>query len=67
MRRGLAQVLEDECKDLLAAQHVLQEGLSDDINDEGLRDEIERLLPVTGAWADAASGRRIPSRFSSRP
>ncbi len=54
MRRGLAQVLEDECQDPLAAQKVLQEGLLDDINDEGLRDEIERLLPLTDAWADAA-------------
>ncbi len=54
MRRGLAQVLEDECKDPLAAQTVLQEGFTDDIRDEGLRDEIERLLPITGAWAQAA-------------
>ncbi len=55
MRRGLAQVLEEECSDPLAAQKTLQEGLTDDIFDEGLRDEIERLLPITGAWAEGAA------------
>lgn len=54
MRRGLAQVLEEECGDPLAAQLTLQEGLTDDIHDEGLRDEIERLLPVTGAFKEGA-------------
>ncbi len=54
MRRGLAQVLEEECGDALAAQRTLQEGLVDDLHDEGLRDEIERLLPITGAWSEAA-------------
>jgi tetratricopeptide (TPR) repeat protein len=54
MRRGLAQVLEDECRDPEAALSVLQEGLFDDPADEGLRDEMERLLLVTGAWSRAA-------------
>lgn len=54
MRRGLAQVLEEECQDPMAAQKTLQEGLTDDIHDEGLRDEIERLLPITGAWREGA-------------
>lgn len=54
MRRGLAEVLEQECSDPLAAQKTLQQGLTDDIRDEGLRDEIERLLPITGAWTEGA-------------
>ncbi|HXS19461.1 MAG TPA: hypothetical protein VN764_19825, partial [Polyangiaceae bacterium] len=54
MRRSLAQVLEDECKDPQAAQAVLVESFLDDPEDEGLRDEVERLLPITGAWTAAA-------------
>src|SRR5690606_14374205 len=29
-------------------------GLADSLEDEGLRDEIQRLLPITGAWSEAA-------------
>jgi tetratricopeptide (TPR) repeat protein len=54
MRRGLARVLEDDCRDPAAAQKVLQQGLSDDPTDTGLHDEIERLAPLTGDWAGAA-------------
>lgn len=55
MRRDLAQVLELDCKDDLAAQRVFQEALADDINDAGLRDEIERLCGRTGAWSEAGT------------
>ncbi len=54
MRRGLARVLEDDCRDPAAAQKVLQQGLSDDPTDTGLHDEIERLAPITGDWSGAA-------------
>ncbi len=54
LRRSLAQVLEDDCKDPLAAQRVLQEALADDLTDEGLRDELERLVSMTGAWSEGA-------------
>lgn len=53
MRRNLAQVLEDVCGDPRAAQRVLAQGLSDDPEDSGLCDEIERLLPMTGLYAEA--------------
>lgn len=54
MRRELARVLEEDCQDPGAAQKVLQQGLADDPTDAALLDEIERLAPITGAWADAA-------------
>lgn len=54
MRRSLAQVLEDECKDPRGAQTVLIESFLDDPEDEGLRDEVERLLPITEAWTEGA-------------
>jgi len=54
MRRSLAQVLEDECKDPLAAQRVLQEALTDALSEEGLRDEMERLLAITDGWVEGA-------------
>lgn len=55
MRRGLARVLEDDCRDPAAAQKVLQQGLSDDPTDSALYDELERLGPITGDWAGAAN------------
>ncbi len=54
MRRSLAQVLEDDCKDPAAAQAVLQQSLADDPTDEGLRDELERLVAITDQWGAAA-------------
>lgn len=54
MRRALARVLEEEGADPASAQRVLLEGLRDDPADSGLIDEIERLLPITRGYADAA-------------
>ncbi len=55
MRRGLARVLEEDCRDPGAAQKVLQQGLSDDPSDGSLLDELERLAPITSDWAGAAN------------
>lgn len=74
MRRSLAQVLEEDCKDPRAAQKVLQEALRDDPTDEGLRDEVERLLAITGEWSEGASAllgaldseTKLPARVSEQ-
>jgi tetratricopeptide (TPR) repeat protein len=55
MRRDLALVLEQDCRDNLAAQRVIQEALVDDLNDAGLRDELERLCAKTGEWSEAGT------------
>ncbi|HEY4103998.1 MAG TPA: tetratricopeptide repeat protein, partial [Polyangiaceae bacterium] len=55
MRRNLSRVLEEECKDPVAAQHVLQQGLLEAPTDSMLLDELERLAPITGDWGGAAS------------
>ncbi len=54
MRRGLAQVLEDELQDAAGAQKVLQQGLMDDPADSELLSEIERLAEQSGQWQAAA-------------
>lgn len=54
MRRGLAQVLEEQCQDAPAALRVLLEGVQELPDDSGLIDELERLLPITGAYEEAA-------------
>src|SRR5690606_26418562 len=53
MRRELSRVLEDECRDNLAAQSVLEEALADDIHDGTLRDDLARLCAKTGSWSEA--------------
>ncbi len=58
MRRNLSRVLEEECKDPVAAQRVLQQGLLEAPNDSALLDELERLAPITGDWASAAAALR---------
>lgn len=55
MRRELARVLEDDCQDPAAAQRVLQQALVDDPADGSVLDELERLAPITGDWAGAAT------------
>ncbi|HWZ92099.1 MAG TPA: hypothetical protein VNW92_24720, partial [Polyangiaceae bacterium] len=42
MRRNLSRVLEEECKDPVAAQRVLQQGLLEAPTDSSLLDELER-------------------------
>ena len=54
MRRSLAEVLEHDCLDLLAAQRVLEAALSDDLADVGIQDDVERLANSSGAWKEAA-------------
>jgi len=54
MRRSLSRVLEDECKDVPAAQRVLEQGLLEVPTDGALLDELERLAVVTGDWQAAA-------------
>src|SRR5262249_40537649 len=58
MRRSLARVLEEDCRDAGAAQRVLQQGLSDDPGDAALLAEIERLASTTGNWEGAAAALR---------
>lgn len=53
-RRALAHVLEDECQDPRAAQDILAEGVLEDPTNLGLVDEVERLLPLTGAYQAGA-------------
>jgi len=55
MRRSLSRVLEDECKDVPAAQRVLEQGLLEAPTDGALLDELERLAGLTGDWQGAAS------------
>jgi len=54
MRRSLAEVLEHDCLDLLAAQRVLEAALADDLADVGIQDDVERLANSSGAWKEAA-------------
>jgi len=54
MRRNLSRVLEDECKDVPAAQRVLEQGLLEAPTDGALLDELERLAVITGDWQGAA-------------
>jgi golgin subfamily B member 1 len=58
MRRSLSRVLEEECKDPVAAQRVLQQGLLEAPTDSALLDELERLAPITGDWIGAAGALR---------
>jgi tetratricopeptide (TPR) repeat protein len=58
MRRNLSRVLEEEAKDPMAAQGVLQQGLLEAPTDGALLDELERLAAITGDWAGAASALR---------
>ncbi|HEY3668616.1 MAG TPA: tetratricopeptide repeat protein [Polyangiaceae bacterium] len=55
MRRHLSRVLEDEAKDPVAAQHVLQQGLLEAPTDSALLDELERLAAITNDWLGAAT------------
>lgn len=55
MRRSLARVLEDDARDPLGAQRVLEEALREEPSDPGLLEEIERLAPMTGDWVGAAA------------
>ncbi|MBN2196558.1 MAG: tetratricopeptide repeat protein [Polyangiaceae bacterium] len=53
-RRSLARVLEDDARDPVRAQRVLEAALQDDPGDSALLEEIERLAPITGDWAGPA-------------
>ena len=55
MRRHLSRVLEDEAKDPVAAQHVLEQGLLEAPTDSALQDELERLAAITNDWLGAAT------------
>ncbi len=53
MRRSLARVLEEDCRDPRAAQRVLELGLAEAPSDSALLEEVERLAPITGEWEQA--------------
>ena len=55
MRRNLSRVLEDECKDVVAAQRVLEQGLLEAPTDGALLDELERLAGITGDFQGAGN------------
>ncbi|MEP7050833.1 MAG: tetratricopeptide repeat protein [Pseudomonadota bacterium] len=55
MLRNLARVHEEEAKDPMGAQRVLQQGLLEAPTDGALLDELERVAAITGDWAGAAS------------
>ena len=55
MRRSLARVLEDDARDPLGAQRVLEAALREEPSDAGLLEELERLAPMTGDWRGAAA------------
>jgi golgin subfamily B member 1 len=54
-RRAWARVLEEDCRDAVGACRVLGEGLEEDPSDVLQLEELERLLHVTGSWAEMAS------------
>jgi len=53
MRRSLARVLEEECRDPRAAQRVIELGLAEAPSDSALLEEVERLALLTGEWSQA--------------
>jgi len=55
MRRHLSRVLEEEAKDPVAAQHVLEQGLLEAPTDSALLDELERLAAISNDWLGAAT------------
>ncbi|WP_437590400.1 tetratricopeptide repeat protein [Sorangium sp. So ce1000] len=55
MRLDLAKVLEVRSNDPRAALETLEKALADDPSDPDVLGEIERLAPLTGGWASAAS------------
>ncbi len=58
MRRDLARVLEEDCRDPKAAQRVLQSGLKDAPGESQLLDEVERLAALTDDWQSATEAFR---------
>jgi tetratricopeptide (TPR) repeat protein len=52
-RLDLARVLEDEVKDPVRAQRVVEEAVAADPSDESALDELTRLASVNGAWKEA--------------
>lgn len=58
MRRGLARVLEEDVKDVAAAQRVVEQGLIEVPADAELVDELERLAGITGDFTSAADSLR---------
>jgi len=58
MRRDLARVLEEDCRDPRAAQRVLQSGLKDAPSEPLLLEEVERLAALTADWQSAAEAFR---------
>lgn len=65
MRRALARVLEDDCRDVAAACRVLGDGLAEDPSDPLLVDELERLLGATGGWAEMAA--KLSAAVDAKP
>jgi tetratricopeptide (TPR) repeat protein len=52
-RLDLARVLEDEVKDPVRAQRVVEEAVTGDPSDESALDELTRLASVNNAWKEA--------------
>ncbi len=55
MRLDLARVLEEDAKDLAAAQGAIEAAMMDDPTDADVLAEIERVAPIHGGWASAAT------------
>ncbi|MCC6645454.1 MAG: tetratricopeptide repeat protein, partial [Polyangiaceae bacterium] len=55
MRLDLARVLEEDAKDLAAAQGAIEAAMMDDPTDPDVLAEVERVAPIHGGWASAAA------------
>ena len=52
-RLELARVLEEQVRDALRAQRVVEEAVLEDPSDDAALDELERLAPVNAGWQEA--------------
>lgn len=55
VRRNLARVLEDDMRDVVGAQRVLEAALREDPSDQAVLEELERLAPISGDWVGPAT------------
>ncbi len=65
VRRTLAQVLEDECKDPARALDVLVDAMSENTGDVALLDGVERLADITRNYSRPAAA--LEEALQSRP
>jgi golgin subfamily B member 1 len=65
IRRTLAQVLEDECRDPMRALDVLVDAMSENTSDMALLEGVERLADVTNNYSRPAAA--LEEALQSRP